>query len=294
MAKDLNIDVNECLRLLKKNYDGYHFTERMTDMYNPFSILNALTSRRLGYYWFSTGTPTFLVKRMTACDSLLDFKELISGVSTSTDEIIDYRPENPNIIPLLYQTGYLTIKKFNTLRTRFTLAYPNEEVKYGMLRSLAPSVSNRPDSSSIIAKMQDALDTCDIDNMMLQLKSIYASLPYITPTYTPYMDEEDRQDVLNKYIERDFQTIIYVFFLLMGQPPYSEVQNNLGRADCIVETDNHVYIFEFKVDEPAAKALEQIKQHEYAARYASDKRQVVKVGVQFSRKKRNITEWVVE
>lgn len=294
MAKDMNIGVKECLRLLKKNYDGYHFTEKMTDMYNPFSILNALTSRRLGYYWFSTGTPTFLVERMIAYDAIFDFKELISGVSVSLDEVTDYRPENPNIIPLLYQTGYLTIKEYDKASQIFTLAYPNEEVKYGMLRSLAPGITNRANTTLSLTAMRKALNNCDINTMMLQLKSIYASLPYITPTYAPYMDEEDRLDVLNKYIERDFQNIIYVFFLLMGQPTYSEVQNSLGRADCIVETDNQVYIFEFKVDEPAAKALEQIKQHEYAARYASDKRQVVKVGVQFSRKKRNITEWVVE
>lgn len=294
MAKRLNIEKEECLLLLKKNYDGYHFTEGMTDMYNPFSILNALVSQRLGFYWFSTGTPTFLVKRLTANDALFDFKELISGVSVSVDEITDYRPENPNIIPLLYQTGYLTIKKFNPRKTRFTLAYPNEEVKFGMLRSLAPSVSNRPDSSNIIADMQDALDECNVDSMMLQLKSVYASLPYIVPHFSKGMDEEDKAEMLNTYLERDFQNIIYVFFLLMGQPTYSEVQCNMGRVDCIVETDKYVYIFEFKVDTPAIEALNQIKRHEYSARYIADKRGIVNVGVQFSKKKRNIVEWMVE
>ena len=294
MAKNLNIGKDECLRLMKKNYDGYHFTERMTDMYNPFSILNALADASISFYWFSTGTPTFLVKRLTANDALCDFKSLISGVSVSADEITDYRPENPNIIPLLYQTGYLTIKEYDAASQIYTLAYPNEEVKYGMLRSLAPCVTNRADTTMSLTAMRKALNKRDVDAMMLQLKSIYASLPYITPAYAPNLDEEERQDVLNNYIERDFQNIIYVFFLLMGQPTYSEVQNSLGRADCIVETDDYIYIFEFKVDAPAAEALEQIKAHEYATRYAADERQIVKVGVQFSRRKRNIVEWVTE
>ena len=294
MAKKNSISKGECINTLKKYYDGYHFSESMTDIYNPFSILNALASQRLGYFWFSTGTPTFLIKHLMKDLDVFDFKTLSKGVTLSTGEITDYRPENPDITPLLYQSGYLTIKKYNTRRDEFTLAYPNKEVEYGMLNSLAPNVSYVRNPKNYISAMQDALDNCDIDAMMLQLKAIYASLPYIVPHFKEGMDENDKVDKLNMYIERDFQNIIYVFFLLMGQPTYSEVQNCLGRADCIVETDDYVYIFEFKVDAPAAEALEQIKAHEYAARYAADKRKVVKVGVQFSRKKRNIVEWNVE
>ena len=283
----------ECLALLKKNYDGYHFSRQMTDMYNPFSILRSLASREFGYYWFATGTPTFLVKRLASIKNSFDFKRLTNGVSISIGEITDYRPDNANIIPLLYQSGYLTIKSFNARRASFTLAYPNEEVKYGMLNSLAPEITNNSDPKGLLNDMQDALDAKDIDAMMLILKSVYASLPYIKPVYREDMDEEDRQDVLNKYIERDFQNVIYIFFLLMGQPTYSEVQNNLGRADCIVETDNYVYLFEFKVEASADEALEQIRKHEYAARYAADPREVICVGVNFGRRKRNITEWKV-
>ena len=162
-----------------------------------------------------------------------------------------------------------------------------------MLNSLAPEITNNSDPKGLLNDMQDALDAKDIDAMMLILKSVYASLPYIKPVYREDMDEEDRQDVLNKYIERDFQNVIYIFFLLMGQPTYSEVQNNLGRADCIVETDNYVYLFEFKVEASADEALEQIRKHEYAARYAADPREVICVGVNFGRRKRNITEWKV-
>ena len=107
------------------------------------------------------------------------------------------------------------------------------------------------------------------------------------------MAAADRQDVLNNYLERDFQNVIYIFFLLMGQPTYSEVQNNLGRADCIVETDKYVYLFEFKVESSADEALTQIRRHEYATRYAADRREVICVGVNFGRRKRNITEWMV-
>ena len=288
------LSYDECLALLKKNYDGYHFSERMTDMYNPFSILNALADGKFNYYWFATGTPTFLVKRLASVRSELDLKKLTEGVTISIGEITDYRPDNTNIIPLLYQSGYLTIKAYNARRGSFTLAYPNEEVKYGMLNSLAPEITNNSNPKDLLNDMQDALDAKDVDSMMLILKSVYASLPYIKPVYREDMDEEDRQDVLNKYIERDFQNVIYVFFLLMGQPTYSEVQNNLGRADCIVETDNYVYLFEFKVESSADEALAQIKAHEYATRYAADRREVICVGVNFGRRKRNITEWKVE
>ena len=287
------LTVDECLALLKKNYDGYHFSERMTDMYNPFSILNALADGKFNYYWFATGTPTFLVKRLASVRSELDLKKLTEGVTISIGEITDYRPDNVNIIPLLYQSGYLTIKAYNARRWSFTLAYPNEEVKYGMLNSLAPEITHNSNPKGLLNDMQDALDAKDVDAMMLVLKSVYASLPYIKPVYREDMDEEDRQDVLNKYIERDFQNVIYIFFLLMGQPTYSEVQNNLGRADCIVETDNYVYLFEFKVESSAEEALAQIRKHEYATRYAADRREVICVGVNFGRRKRNITEWKV-
>ena len=294
LANFNKLTFDECLALLKKNYDGYHFSERMTDMYNPFSILSVLSSLTFRFFWFSTGTPTFLVKRLASIRNEFDFKRLTDGVSTSVSEITDYRPDNTNIVPLLYQSGYLTIKAYNARRWSFTLAYPNEEVKYGMLNSLAPEITHNSNPKNLLNDMQDALDAKDIDSMMLILKSVYASLPYITPVYREDMDEEDRQDVLNKYIERDFQNVIYIFFLLMGQPTYSEVQNNLGRADCIVETDNYVYLFEFKVESTAEEALAQIKTHEYATRYAADRREVICVGVNFGRRKRNITEWKVE
>ena len=293
MADENNITYDECVAKLKKNYDGYHFTRRMTDMYNPFSILRALSSRYFGRYWFETGTPTFLVKRLASARSGLDFKELTEGVSVSVGEVVDYRPDNPNIVPLLYQSGYLTIKGFDPEAQEFTLAYPNEEVKYGMLKSFAPYVTSRGDTTNLLAKIRKALKVKDVDTMMLVLQGVYSSLPYIKPAYREGMDDADRQDALNKYIERDFQNVVYVLFLLMGQPTYSEVQNSLGRADCIVETDEYVYLFEFKVDSSADEALAQIRRHEYAARYAADSREVVCVGVNFGRRKRNITEWKV-
>ena len=294
MADRYKISYDECVTLLKKYYDGYHFSDQLTEMFNPFSILNALNNSRIDFYWFATGTPTFLVKRLASVNNDFDFKELSDGVSVTIGEITDYRPDNPNIIPLLYQAGYLTIREFDSLSQIFTLAYPNEEVKYGMLNSLAPEVTDRSDTTISLVKMRKALNNKDVDQMMLILKSVYASLPYIKPAYRDDMDEEDRQDVLNRYIERDFQNVLYVFFLLMGQPTYSEVQNALGRTDCIVETDNYVYLFEFKVESSADEALSQIKSHEYAARYAADRRQVICVGVNFGRKKRNITDWKCE
>ncbi|MBP5419549.1 MAG: ATP-binding protein [Bacteroidales bacterium] len=293
LAEYNKVTYDECVALLKRYYDGYHFSERMTDMFNPFSILNAFGDGKFGFYWFSTGTPTFLVKRLASVKNDFDFKKLSDGVSISIGEITDYRPDNTNIIPLLYQSGYLTIKEFDLATQIYTLAYPNEEVKYGMLNSLAPEVTSRGDTTISLVDMRKALNSKNVDDMMLILKSVYASLPYIKPIYREDMDEEDRQDVLNKYIERDFQNVIYIFFLLMGQPTYSEVQNNLGRADCIVETDKYVYLFEFKVESSADEALQQIKAHEYASRYAADKREVICVGVNFGRRKRNITEWKV-
>ncbi len=293
LAQQQKLTTEQCMAILKRNYDGYHFSEGMTDIYNPFSILNALSSKRFAYYWFATGTPTFLVKQLASQEINLDFKTLSEGVSCSANEISDYRPENPNIIPLLYQSGYLTIKSTEMLPWIYTLAYPNKEVEYGMLQSLAPEVTRREDTTLTLVAMKKALDACDVNAMMLQLKSVYASLPTINAHYSPEMTEEEKKDKLNRYIERDFHNVVYIFFLLMGQPTYSEVQNALGRADCIVETNDYVYLFEFKVDAPAEEALVQIVEHEYAARYAADRRKVIKVGVQFSLKKRNIVEWKV-
>ncbi len=126
MAEHNKISYDECVALLKKYYDGYHFSENMTDMFNPFSILNALASKTFKFFWFATGTPTFLVKRLNAIENEIDFKELSKGVSVTIGEITDYRPDNPNIIPLLYQSGYLTIRDFDALSQIYVLTYPNK------------------------------------------------------------------------------------------------------------------------------------------------------------------------
>ncbi len=270
----------ECLSRLKKLYDGYHFTRNCPDIYNPFSLINAFSRCDFGKYWFSTGTPTFLAKHLK--ETGFDPRKLSDGsLYTSEDEISDYRPDNPDIIPLLYQTGYLTIKNYEARRRIYTLSYPNEEVKYGFSENLAPVYLYRPQNTGMdIFAIDDALEKGDTEKLHSQFIALFANLPYAAGA----------NDTM---LERDFQNVIYIVFLLLGQFVRVEQHTAKGRVDCIVETQNYVYIFEFKRDSSAVTALSQIASQGYAAPYEADNRILIKIGANFSSSEKNITEWKV-
>ena len=260
-------------------YDGYHFHQDSEGVYNPFSILNAFDKKEFGMYWFSTGTPTFLIDRLK--ESGFDAKQF------STDDyyeeeasLTDYRMDNENPVPLFYQTGYLTIKGFDEEFRSYALGYPNEEVKYGFLKSLAPyflcaEKTSRPlDVRNFVKDIRKG----DTDSVRDRFIELFARLPYPN-------DE--------KILEQNFQNVVYIVFMLLGQFVMTEIHSVKGRADCIVETDDYVYIFEFKRDSTADEALKQIEEKGYALPYAADKRTLLKVGANFNSRERTIDDWKV-
>ena len=279
MAESQKMSVEECLNTLKKMYDGYHFHQNGEGVYNPFSLINAFQKKEFGAYWFATGTPTFLVEKLKTIN--FDIKKFTDGeLESDEDTLTDYRADNPNPVPLLYQTGYLTIKGYDKTFRSYTLEYPNDEVKYGMLKSLAPDYLNRKNEANpleIISFGRD-IKKADLDSLRDRFSALFAGLPYVTG---------------EKETESNFQNVVYIVFTLLGQFIKTEVHSARGRADAIAETDDYIYIFEFKRDKSAGEALAQIEEKGYADAYAADKRKLYKIGVNFDSDKRTIDGWEV-
>ena len=279
MAQRQGLSHDNCLAELRKMYDGYHFHPQGEGIYNPFSLLKAFDEKELGAYWFSTGTPTFLVRRLKAMH--FDVRQFTQKTLETNDRMLsDYRADNPNPLPLLYQTGYLTIVGYDPRARLYTLGFPNEEVKYGFLESLLPEYA--PEASSGNGKdifaLRRRILAGDTEGMRDILTALFASIPYTTGD-APF--------------EHYFQSVLYMVFTLLGQFVQCEVHSSRGRADCIVETEQFVYIFEFKMDKPAQEALQQIEDKGYAAPFASGSRQLFKIGVSFDSSQRSLAEWLV-
>lgn len=279
MAEELDISADVCIDSLKEMYDGYHFYPGSEGVYNPFSLLNALRKKDLRSYWFSTGTPGFLVKKIKDVD--FDPKSFTDGTLYADESSLsDYRADNPDPVPLLYQTGYLTIVDYDARRRRFTLGYPNDEVKYGLLESLAPAYlyDKKGRTGKDIFTLDEHIETGNLEGIHNTLTSLYAQLPYTT-------DEKPR--------EQDFQNVLYIVFTMLGRYVKTEVHSSHGRADVIVETDDHIYIFEFKRDKSADEALQQIEEKGYALPYSADSRTLYKIGVNFNSETGEIDGWKV-
>ena len=283
MADHLGISDKDCLNELRKMYNGYHFYHDSEGVYNPFSLLNALQDMELEKYWFATGTPSFLVKKLKQ----LNFNpESFTDGSLFSDRsnLTDYRADNPDPLPLLYQTGYLTIKDFDKKYKSYMLGYPNDEVKYAFIESLAPYYlyEDAPGSPLDVRNFGRDIETGNLDSLRDRFTALFARLPY--PTH-------DTKD--DRPLEQTFQNAIYITFMLLGQFVHTEIHSAKGRADVIVETDENVYIFEFKRDKSADEALAQIEEKGYALPYAADDRIVYKVGINFNSKEREIDGWKV-
>lgn len=263
------------LAKMEARYDGYHFHPEGAGMFNPFSVLSAFDKMDFGDYWFHTGTPTFLVELLKESD--FDLRELINGVEVPSSAFTEYRVKMDNPIPLIYQSGYLTIKGFDPEFRSYTLAFPNEEVKYGFLSFLVPYYTTVPDEEKgfYIGRFVQELRAGKIEDFMTRLQAFFADFPY----------------ELNAKTERHYQVVFYLVFKLMGQFTEAEVQSAVGRADAVVKTPKYIYVFEFKLNGTAEEALQQIDDRGYLIPYRADDREVVKVGVEFSAEKRNIDRW---
>ena len=284
LADANKISVKECYSLLKAKYDGYHFCEETEGIYNPFSLLNTLQSTKMRDYWFQTGTPTFLVQEIKRNN--YDLRKLIDGVDVDSQRLTEYSVGGTNPIPILVQSGYLTIKGYDSRFDTYHLELPNEEVKYGFLNFLSPDFIGTKsfsfDSDFDIRKFVKDIESCNVDAFMTRLQSIIASLPYST----------DAKNQTVEMLEYNFQVAVYLTFTLMGQFTQCEVHSIKGRADATVETQDAVFIFEFKTNDSAENALVQIDELGYAGKYSISGKRIVKIGAEFNTQERKLVEWM--
>lgn len=277
MAQANDETFEEACMHLKQQYDGYHFSKRSSDIYNPFSLFNAFAQKSYENFWFSTGTPTFLIDLLQECN--FDIRGLDS--TTATAEQFD-APSNriTDPLPVLYQSGYLTIKGYDPEFQTYTLAYPNKEVRKGFIESLMPAYVHLPARENtfyVISFIKD-LRTGNLNQCLERLKSFFASIP----------------NKLNNKEEKHYQTIFYLFFRLMGQYIDVEVDTAIDRADAVVKMQDAIYVFEFKVDGTPEEALAQINSKNYALPYQAETLKIIKVGVNFDSATRTIGEWKCE
>lgn len=251
LAERNELSYEDCLLALKKRYDGYCFSYGSEAMYNPFSLLNVFFSKQFADYWFATGTPTFLVNELKRAD--YNIPDLDGNVEMNSAFLSDYRAGVDSIIPVLFQSGYLTIKGYDKEYKMYNLGFPNEEVRYGFLYNLLPEYSNINfiDTSFNVVQFTKDLRAGRVDEFMQRLKSIMASLPYDT------VKKESGESIALK--EHNFQVCVYLIFALMGQFVEIETPSSMGRTDCVVKTEKTIYIFEFKLRESAETALKQSK-----------------------------------
>ena len=282
MADEMYISTDEMRHMLKKQYDGYHFSDRLTDIYNPFSVLNALKSRRIGDYWFTSATPTYLVRLLAHTQENLNE---LTGRYYDPTEFVDYRADVERPLPMIYQSGYLTIKDYDALTNTYLLDFPNNEVKRGFATAVATGYLHpKTMVLSDMAQMVRSLAVADMEALRRQLTAFFASIPYS-------MRRKDSERECERYFHYTFYLI---FRIISTYLVLTEKQQSEGRADCIIETNNDIFIFEFKLDGTADDALAQIEARGYARPYADDTRHIHLIGASFSSKTGTIDSWKVK
>ena len=279
---DAMAEANGCthekmLEELAYRYDGYHFTWPSPDIFNPFSIINAFSDKRLGNYWFGSGTPSFLIEMMRkfgVAPSQIGGKRLgVNGFDAPAEKLT-------SIVPLLYQSGYLTIKDYNPLTESYTLDIPNEEIRIGLMESLLPNyVYDRAGEwKPILGDMSLLIREDKIDDALKILQVFLASIPQCN----------------NTNYEGHYQQMLYVIFTLLGYYVDVEVHTADGRIDVVMRTSNTLYLMELKINQSAETAQKQIDDKEYIKRFVHYKLPIVTVAINFSTEKHTITGWVID
>ena len=270
LAQKWKITEEEVKTKLKRQYDGYHFSENMLGVYNPFSLLNCFRHKKMADFWFSSGTPTYLVRLLNHTQEQLN--EMV-GQYYFPEEFVDYKATVEQPLPMIYQSGYLTIKDYDPEMNSFLLDFPNNEVKKGFLTLVAADcLKPKERVTSWIQQAVVALQQGKLEQFRDQLTAFLASVPY---------------SMRRKQNEREYERYFhYTFYLLLRllsvYTVYNEMEQSQGRVDCIVETPDYIYIFEFKLDSSAEQALQQIKDKGYARPYLTDSRKLYQIGVNFS------------
>lgn len=275
MAKEYRLDFNGMVKELKANYDGYHFSRGLIDVYNPFSLMSALSKKEIASYWYSTGTPTRLVNMLMRQE--IDVDELDNYV-VDRDDLSDGNMLSDRLIPNLYFTGYLTIRDYDREERKYILGFPNNEVRTGFLRNLVPYFTGEPYRTDWVNNLRKYILAGDLDRFMTALDVFFASCPY----------------QINCNNEKYYQSVIYIIARLAGFDADVERTTSYGRIDMTIDTPATFYIFEFKIDKSTKEALAQIDEKEYALPFALGSKPIVKVGVNFSSKTRKIDSWEAE
>lgn len=261
---------------LRDQYDGYRFSRRSQSVFNPFSLFNNFYEKDFRNYWYATGTPTFLIQLLQR--EQYDLSLLPEHVMATEERLGNMgMGAQENVIAALYQSGYLTLKDFDTEARMYRLGFPNKEVKDGFLNALLPSYSGISDAKvdTVMFELRRLLDTGKIDEAMALLKSVFASVPF----------ESGRS------IELHYRNMVFLLFTLLGARPLVEYPVSSGRIDLLLERAKYVYIFEFKLNQTAKAAIAQIESKHYADAYFKDKRDVIMVGASFSDASKNLQEW---
>ena len=282
LAKKYKTDYDGMVEMLRKRYDGYHFSSEMTGVFNPFSLLNCFDKLEMRNYWFATGTPTYLMRLLSHSDK--NINELV-GRYYEESQFIDYKADVERPLPMIYQSGYLTVKGYNERRRKYLLDFPNEEVRSGFVSILASDYFNSDKTpSSWIDDILDALEDGDVEDFLKKMTSLLSSVTYRF---------QRKQDAFE--CERYFQYTFYLIMQMIGHyNTMVEKETSEGRIDCVVECPEYVYVMEFKMDGSAQSALEQIRERGYTKPYLADKRKVFSIGVNFSSEKGTIEEYVFE
>lgn len=277
LAKRKGCDAEKVLSLLKERYDGYHFSEECPDLYNPYSLLNALSAQAIKDYWIMSGTPEFLIKLLGNVDS--DFDKIFNSngtpASLGTLDVALFSP-----VALLYQTGYLTLKSYDPDLDLYTLGIPNKEVNFGLFSAILTDFAKKDQIVNLktAIALKEALIKGHPEEFFVNLKSFLAGIPLL---------------MLPQKYELNFEKILYSILCLMDLDVRSEVMLASGRIDILIQTDKYIYVLELKLDSSAEEALEQIERKEYVLPYKNEGRKIFEIGVNFSSQTRNIETWEI-
>lgn len=273
LAEKTKLSLDATIEMMRDFYDGYVFAEEGSRLYNPFSVLNALSDERLAYYWFQSGTPTFLIKRIR--DAGISLPNLNESVATE-DQLLAVGFNDPNPVPLMFQTGYLTIKE--VLGNTYILHFPNREVEIGFSRSLQPLFLPEMEMNGPFSvwKYQQELTGGKPQDFMRRMETMFKAVPY------------------EQHNEAFYQNAVYILFTMIGADTRLEEHTSQGRADLVVRTREYVYVFEFKYNGNPMGALFQIRNRDYAGRFNIDPRQVWLIGANFTTKSRGLESWTIE
>ena len=282
-AQNLHISVDDAYALLKKNYDGYHFSPKGQDVYAPFSLLRALDKNDTNNYWFESGTSTALLEHLKRypITRALDY----DGVEVCENEFSIPCESADTPMPLLYQSGYLTIASYDPLLKLYVLKIPNNEVRKGLIDCLMPIILKRTvaDNNGLVTAMAKAIFSRDLGKALTALRSYIAKIPYDIITKEEWECNESR--------EAFYKLLIYMAFSMLNSIVDTEVKSVLGRADVVIQTNADIFVLELKVDDTVENALQQINSKGYTIPYEADGRKLTKCGICISSSARNITHW---